>query len=81
MRISLVHGPIDPDPEADRGEQETLYSLYPHAGPWKEAGAFRRGHEFNQPLVARVALAHPGTLGAENIVRPASGRRTSSSRR
>lgn len=62
MRISLVHGPTDPDPEADRGESETLYALYPHAGSWQQAGVFRRGHELNQPLIARLALNHSGTL-------------------
>ncbi len=45
MRISLVHGPTDPDPEADRGESETLYSLYPHAGNWEQAGLHRRAQE------------------------------------
>ena len=62
LRISLVHGPTDPDPEADRGESDTLYALYPHEGGWQQAGIFRRAQEFNQPLIARVALVHPGTL-------------------
>jgi alpha-mannosidase len=66
IRISLVHGPTDPDPEADRGESETLYSLYPHAGGWQQAAVFRRAQELNQPLIARLALNHPGTLGAAN---------------
>ncbi len=60
MRISLVHGATDPDPEADRGEHELLYSLYPHAGDWKEAKTFRRGYELNNPLLARTAMVHPG---------------------
>ncbi|MDH4272718.1 MAG: glycosyl hydrolase-related protein [Candidatus Aminicenantes bacterium] len=60
MRISLVHGATDPDPEADRGEQELVYSLYPHAGDWKEAKAFRRGYELNNRLLARTAMVHPG---------------------
>ena len=60
MRISLVHGATDPDPEADRGEHELLYSLYPHAGGWKEALAFRKGYELNNPLIARAGMVHPG---------------------
>jgi alpha-mannosidase len=66
IRISLVHGPTDPDPEADRGESETIYSLYPHTGGWQQAQTFRRAGELNQPLLARLALNHPGTLGAAN---------------
>jgi alpha-mannosidase len=60
MRISLIHGATDPDPEADRGEHECVYSLYPHAGDWKEAQTFRRGYELNNPLLARTAMVHPG---------------------
>jgi alpha-mannosidase len=60
LRISIVHGATEPDPEADRGEHELLYSLYPHAGGWKEAGTFRMGYEVNSPLLVRTALVHPG---------------------
>jgi alpha-mannosidase len=65
MRISIVHGATEPDPEADRGEQELLYSLYPHAGDWKEAATFRRGYELNCPLVARAGLVHSGPWPAD----------------
>src|SRR4030042_899849 len=65
MRISIVHGATDPDPEADRGEHELLYSLYPHAGGGQEAQTFRRGYEFNSPLLARPGLVHPGGWPAD----------------
>jgi alpha-mannosidase len=65
LRISVVHGPTDPDPEADRGGQELLYSLYPHAGSWAEAETFRRGYELNCPLLARAGMSHPGKWPAE----------------
>ena len=65
MRISIVHGATDPDPEADRGEHELLYSLYPHAGGWEEAQTFRRGYEFNSPLLARTGMVHPGGWPAD----------------
>ncbi|MFZ2053682.1 MAG: glycoside hydrolase family 38 C-terminal domain-containing protein [Candidatus Aminicenantales bacterium] len=60
MRISLIHGATDPDPEADRGEHELLYSLYPHSGDWREARSFRKGYELNNPLLARTGMVHPG---------------------
>jgi alpha-mannosidase len=64
MRMSIIHGATSPDPEADRGEHELLYSLYPHAGSWQEAGTHRKGYEINNPLIARVGLIHPGNLPA-----------------
>jgi alpha-mannosidase len=62
MRLSVVHGPTYPDPEADRGRHELAYALLPHRGDWRAADATRRGLEFNNPLIARTPLVHPGTL-------------------
>jgi alpha-mannosidase len=64
MRISIIHGAMSPDPEADRGEHKLLYSLYPHAGSWQEAGTQRKGYEINNPLIARIGMIHPGSLPA-----------------
>lgn len=64
MRISIVRGATYPDPEADRGSHQLAYALYPHQGNWKQGLSFRRGLEFNQPLLAGQALIHPGTLPA-----------------
>jgi alpha-mannosidase len=64
MRISVIHGAIAPDPEADRGEHELLYSLFPHTGTWQEAGTHRRGYELNNPLIARTSMVHAGRLPA-----------------
>ena len=62
MRMSVVHGATYPDPEADRGRQELLYSVFPHSGDWKAAGVTRRGLELGNPLIARAPLVHAGTL-------------------
>jgi alpha-mannosidase len=62
MRLSVVHGATSPDPEADRGRHELLYSLVPHRGDWKTAATARRGVELNSPLIARVPLVHGGPL-------------------
>jgi alpha-mannosidase len=64
LRMSIVHGATAPDPEADRGRHELLYSLCPHAGTWKEADTTRRGAEFNNALIARTGMTHPGALPA-----------------
>jgi alpha-mannosidase len=62
LRISLIHGATSPDPEADRGMHETVYSLYPHDQSWREGLTFRRGLELNSPLIAHIAMNHPGPL-------------------
>jgi alpha-mannosidase len=62
MRMSVVHGATAPDPEADRGRHELLYSVLPHRGDWKSAEVTRRGLEFGSPLIARVPLIHDGPL-------------------
>ncbi len=62
LRISLLRSPKWPDKQADMGHHEFTYSIYPHAGSWKDAGTVRRGYELNYPLLAIVAQAHSGTL-------------------
>ncbi len=37
LRLSLLRAPEWPDPNADQGHHEFTYSLYPHAGTWREA--------------------------------------------
>ncbi len=41
------------------------YALVPHAGSWNEAEMYRRGLEFNQPLVCYTAAPHAGPLPAQ----------------
>ena len=62
LRLTLLRSPKWPDPVADMGHQHFRYALYPHAGTWKEAMTMRHGWEYNYPLQAFVATAHPGTL-------------------
>jgi len=62
LRLSVIHGATSPDPEADRGVHELMYSLYPHRGTWKESNSARRGYEFNNPLLLKKAMVHPGKL-------------------
>ena len=45
------------------GKQLTFrYALVPHNGDWREAGIYRAGLEFNNPLIARKAVRRPGIL-------------------
>jgi alpha-mannosidase len=65
LRLSLLRSPEWPDPHADEGHHEFTYSLYPHAGTWREAQTVRRGYELNYPLIARQSQRHEGTLPNE----------------
>jgi alpha-mannosidase len=54
LRLTLLRSPNWPDPEADKGEHEFTYALYPHRGNWKRAQTVRRGYELNTPLQVMV---------------------------
>jgi alpha-mannosidase len=62
LRLTLLRSPTWPDPQADRGEQHFAYSLYPHAGTWRDAGTLLRGFEFNYALRAEQVQTHSGSL-------------------
>jgi alpha-mannosidase len=66
LRLSLLRSPTWPDPEADRGHHSFSYSVYPHAGNWKQALTVRRGYEFNYKLSALQVQSHAGALPPVN---------------
>ena len=65
LRLSLLRSPEWPDPHADEGQHEFTYSLYPHAGSWRDALTVRRGYELNYKLLAMPSQKHEGSLPAE----------------
>ena len=54
MIVTLLKAPMNPDPESDRGDHTFCYSLYPHAGSWKDAGTLQQGLAFNNPFASVV---------------------------
>ncbi len=66
LRLSLLRSPEWPDPHADEGHHEFTYSLYPHAGGWKDALTIRRGYELNYKLVALPFGKHQGMLAPDH---------------
>ncbi len=66
LRLSLLRAPEWPDPHADEGRHHFTYSLYPHAGDWKQAQSVRRGYELNYKLQAFQAESHGGALGPQH---------------
>jgi alpha-mannosidase len=70
LGISLLRGPLYPDPLADEGEHRFTYSLFPHPGDWIQAGVAREAHSLNSPLVVaegRAKTAAYGLLEAEGL--------------
>ena len=66
LRLSLLRSPEWPDPHADEDHHEFTYSLYPHAGTWRDSATVRRGYELNYPLIAMPVGKHHGPLPAEH---------------
>lgn len=81
LGISLVRGPIYPDPLADEGEQRFTYALYPHTGEWHSGRVREEADDLNQPLVVATAanlaattlapIAVTGTPVALSAIKPA----------
>lgn len=66
LRLSLLRSPGWPDPHADEGHHEFTYSLYPHAGGWREALTVRQGYELNYKQLAIQTEKHEGALPAQH---------------
>ena len=66
LRLSLLRSPEWPDPHADEGHHEFTYSLYPHAGSWKDGHTVQRGYELNYKLISRPIDKHQGSLAPEH---------------
>jgi len=62
LRLSLLRSPEWPDPHADEGHHEFTYSIYPHAGTWREALTVRTGYDLNYPLLTHQTEKHDGSL-------------------
>jgi alpha-mannosidase len=62
LRMTIVRGIPDLDPEADVGRHDLCYALYPHRGDWRDGGAVRAGWGLNMPLIARQALRRAGMI-------------------
>jgi alpha-mannosidase len=62
LRLSLLRSPEWPDPHADEGHHEFTYSIFPHAGTWRDALTVRQGYDLNYPLLSLSAERHAGSL-------------------
>lgn len=62
MMITLLKGPLNPDPMSDYGDHYFTYSLYPHSCDWRKAKTLTRGLELNNPM--HPVIISTGAKGA-----------------
>ncbi|MEM3765128.1 MAG: glycoside hydrolase family 38 C-terminal domain-containing protein, partial [Candidatus Bathyarchaeia archaeon] len=73
IRMTLLRGPrrgypSTPEQWADQSDDPRVgvhivkYALYPHKEDWAKSMVFRRGYEFNYPLIAWRSPGNPGPL-------------------
>ncbi len=71
LALTLLRGPISPDPEADIGQHRMGYAIYPHAGDWRAADTVGKALRLPGPCSGSrtsgraVAPAVPGGICAE----------------
>ena len=61
MALTLLRGPLNPDPTSDQEEHLFTYALQPHAGTWRD-GTMGEALDLNEPAEAQVADSHAGDL-------------------
>jgi alpha-mannosidase len=59
LRLTLLRGPTDPDPNADLGVHAFTYSLLPHVGGWDEF-TISEAYALNDPLLVWEGEAPSG---------------------
>jgi alpha-mannosidase len=62
MRLSLLKSAIFPNPDADKELHEFTYSIYPHAGNFKEAKVDQMAYRVNCPVYCLLQKPHEGLL-------------------
>ncbi|MFN9174103.1 MAG: alpha-mannosidase [Synechocystis sp.] len=50
MRLTLLRSSIWPDPNADRGNHQFTYQIYPHQGDWRSAETVKLGYALHRAL-------------------------------
>lgn len=62
MALTLLRGPLNPDPQSDQEEHFFTYSLYPHAGTWRDGGTIQEAANLNESVDLVGSKSHAGEL-------------------
>jgi len=60
MRLTLLRASNYPDPVADKGHHDFVYSVYPHAGDWRVGDTVREAFYLNVPLESATGKGRAG---------------------
>ena len=63
MSLTLIKSGTHPNEDADIGEHEFTYSIYPHAGRWQEAKTVEMAYNLNVPMLAKRTGRQEGCGG------------------
>ena len=77
MRMTLLRSPRWPDPQADVGEHELAFAVFPHAGGWQDAGVTAEALRFNAPLLLGDGDGRAGLVVLDRRAGAASSTRSS----
>ena len=58
MALTLIKAGTHPNEDADMGQHEFTYSIYPHSHRWQEANTIQEAYDLNVPLVASKLIQH-----------------------
>ncbi len=61
IRLTLLKSGIFPNPDADKGEHEFVYSIYPHIGDFRESGVEDEAFKLNVPVILKSAWLEAGS--------------------
>jgi alpha-mannosidase len=50
IRLSLLRAPTAPDPDADQGQQNFSFAIYPHQGTFAQSDVADVAYAFNTPM-------------------------------
>ncbi len=65
VEMTLLKSRNYPNPQADRGHHEFVYSVFPHQEDWQRAGTVVQAYEINNPVVTAVKPYEIVTLRME----------------
>lgn len=75
--LSMLKSAMHPNPDADKEVHDFTFSIYPHAGDWKDAKTVEEAYKLNNPMTAVVKTTEGGdkpasysavATGAENVM-------------
>lgn len=63
IRLSLLRAPTAPDPDADQGQQNFSFAIYPHEGTFAQSDVADVAYAFNTPMTCELGHQFQLALG------------------